>query len=573
MSAPTPPSRSLGALARRPAFPLILLFITGILLHQSIPAKPQILLITIAATAIASGLTLRRQHLSTLLLGTAIILCGIAIAAREQFQYPSNHIALFSSDEPRLAQVELRLLDEPPITTPSFGQGRPQTSKPTIPAEVLRIKTRSGWIPTTGQTELRIDQNDPSLNINQTVRALGMLERPAPADNPGQFDFAAYYRQQRILTTLTVTRLGNIQILTDPGPTPLQWLREKSRHLLAAGFTFNHLIDHAMLQAMLLGDRDPRLSPLHDEFERTGMAFQLSVSGVHIAILAAVVFWLCRTARFRPRWTLLITTTFVLIYATVAPPSYSGVRWAILFAAVAIASLTRQRTDRLQMLSLAVFAMLLWHPFDLYSAGFQLSMAVVLALALLFQRLHDYTLSLRDPDMVIAMMGTQPTPFQVQRTKFVGWLFFMTGFAVIDWLAALPLLAYHFGQINLWMILFTVILFPIALVALLAGALKILLTALLPSAATSWALAAGWPIEFMRHLVNLFAKLPGEAITRTAPLWLIFVYYALLLTPLLHPCPSSPAAAAGFSAAPHSSASPPWSFCRNHPSQPPRPHP
>jgi competence protein ComEC len=123
----------------------------------------------------------------------------------------------------------------------------------------------------------------------------------------------------------------------------------------------------------------------------------------------------------------------------------------------------------------------------------------------------------------------------VQRTRLVGWLFFMTGFAVIDWLAALPLLAYHFGQVNLWMILFTVVMFPIAMVALLGGALKVLLAILFPNAARVWAILAGWPIILMRHIVDLLAGLPGEAIKRTMSLWLIFLYYALLLMPLLPP--------------------------------------
>src|ERR1700678_420388 len=120
MSASPPPrNRSLGVLARRPALPLVLLFIAGILLHQSIPAQPQTILLTIAVTAVASALTIHRRYLSPLMLCAAILLCGIAIAAREQFQYPVNHIGLFSADEPHLAQVELRLIDEPQIVTPT----------------------------------------------------------------------------------------------------------------------------------------------------------------------------------------------------------------------------------------------------------------------------------------------------------------------------------------------------------------------------------------------------------------------------------------------------------------------
>ncbi len=534
MSAPTASvPRSLGVLTRRPALPLILLFIAGILIHSIVPAEPMRLLIAIAVTALAAAFTLHRRFINSALLGAAIILCGVGIAQREQLQYPANHIGLFAGDEPRLAQVELQLIDEPRFEYSLLENFRPLPPKQAVEAEVLCVKTWNGWIPATGRTSLQIDQIQPRINIGQIVRVLGTIERPPPAANPGQFDWAAYYRQQRILATLTALRTSNIQILSDPGPSILDWLRMKARHLLAAGFTFDHALDHAMLRALLLGDRDPMLAGLRKEFQRTGVAFQLSVSGIHIAILAAVMLWLCRLARLRPRYSLLITTAFVLLYAAVALPSYSGARWVILCAAAAVGMWTRRQTDHFQMLSLAVFAMLFWHPLDIYTAGFQLSVSVVFTLALLYPGLRAFALSQMDPHEIVAMSFVKPTRLRSIWNRAKQWAFYLTAFAIINFFATLPLLAWHFGQLNLWTLLCSVLLFPITLICLLGGVLKLFLTLLCPGLAFTWAMAADWPIMSLRHAVDFLAKLPGGNIMLIAPPpWLIVTYYILLFLPL-----------------------------------------
>src|SRR5207248_5736863 len=120
--------------------------------------------------------------------------------------------------------------------------------------------------------------------------------------------------------------------------------------------------------------------------QQTGMAGQLTVSGLHIAMLGGVVYWLCRLARLRPRWSLAITGAFLGLYAAVALPSHSGARAVLLFAAAALATTTHRPTDRVQLLALAALAMLVWHPLDLFSGGFQFSFAAVLALILFLPR-------------------------------------------------------------------------------------------------------------------------------------------------------------------------------------------
>ena len=260
------------------------------------------------------------------------------------------------------------------------------------------------------------------------------------------------------------------------------------------------------------------------------MGYQLSVSGLHIALLASALFWLCRRVRLRPRYILAIMTGFVLLYAAISLPSHSGIRAAMLCVVIASATLLGRSTDRVQTLSLAVLAMLLWHPMDLYSIGFHLSFAVAIAFLFLLPRVTEYLKTRRDVDELAKPIRQQPSlPHRV--LSGIGRCFI---YGVVAWLATLPLAAFHFGSISLYAILGSLILFPFVVAALFGGVFKILLTLLWPALGSILAVAAGWPVQAMQWGVHQLSRLPGSAIPiPTPPVWLVIAYYLLLCAPLL----------------------------------------
>src|SRR5204862_7274880 len=129
----------------------------------------------------------------------------------------------------------------------------PMPPKQIMTARVTRVLTWNGWADACGNVLVQIAQPNPRLAIAQRVRVLGMLERPAPAMNPGQFDWAKYYREQRVLASVHVPLAQNIQIIATSAPGPLDFVRSESRRLLSAGFGAEQSLDHALLRALLLG--------------------------------------------------------------------------------------------------------------------------------------------------------------------------------------------------------------------------------------------------------------------------------------------------------------------------------
>ena len=458
----------------------------------------------------------------------AIIASGVALAQLRSFHWPTTDIALYTTEHPRLAQLEMRVDHPPRLLAGPLTALRPLPPKQVTQATITRVRTWHGWRPTTGRALVQIEQPHPRLHIGQTVRLLGLLQRPAPASNPGQFDWAAYYRQQRILASVTVPHAGNITIIDDGRIGPLATLRASVRQLLAAGFAPEQSIDHALLRALLVGDGDPELRDIQDQFKRTGTSHHLSISGLHVAVLGGFVFLLCRLLRLPPRWTATVTLAFIVLYGVVALPSPPVVRSVLLCAMLAAGLLGGRRVDAVQLLAVTAILMLLYHPLDLFAPGFQLSFGIVLGLFLLTPTFTTLMLGLRDRDLMLA-------PKRPGRLAATGrWadsqLFaaFVTG--IVAWLVSMPLIAWHFGQINPWAIVASILLALPVFAALIMGLLKVVLTLAWPGAAEWWAEAATWPVIVMRQMLAALDTLPGSSVPLPAPPgYLLASCYALLL--------------------------------------------
>jgi competence protein ComEC len=525
--------RDLGLVAHRPAVAVAGLFVLGVGLHRVLPHRLDVWIICGALLVLGAGIMLRHGLISSICLGGAIFSAGVAAAQLEAFYYPRDHISAFATDTMRLAQLELSIEDPPRLLTGVYGQTRPLPPKQALTASVQRILAWNGWVEARGDMLVQIAQPHPRLAAGQRVRVLGMLERPGPAMNPGQFDWAGYYREQRILVSLQVSQAGNIHIIDEHSPGWIAGLRAKSRRLLAMGFDPDRSLDHALLRALVLGDRDPELRDVQEQFRRTGTSHHLAISGMHVAVLGGVVYGVCRLLRIGPRTAAIVGMVFVAVYGLCAQPSPPVIRSVLLCLAFGIGLTIGRSVDALQLLALSVLAMLIVHPLDLFNAGFQLSFGTVLGLILLTHLLMQKMATQADRDRLIAM-SVQPPDAMTSAAMWADHkLLQILAAGLVAWMVSFPLIAMHFEQLNPWAVFSSILIAPIVFLALVGGMMKILLTLLWPAGAETWAALAGAPVAWMRRSVDLLARLPGSEVPLPAPpLWLVALFYLLLLLSL-----------------------------------------
>lgn len=523
---PAPPKRIKPTLlARCPAMAAVLCFIAGILLHEHVPILVGLWLLVCACMCIAA-LVAPWHAAGNACLALAILAAGLAAAQMARFQFSGGHIGHYLGDDPRLAWLEVRI-DETPrlLRTPEAAMPRPP--KLVCLAQVTRLRAWDGWRPAQGDALLQFDSPSPQVRAGDTLRIFGLVERPGEAMNPGQFDFAAYYRASGVLASISVDGPHNVTLVHRDSPPMLTRARDQVRDWLCAGFEAGAQEEAAILRALLLGERDPVMSDAREAFRKSGTSHHLAISGMHIAIVGGVVLGLMRLVGFGPRTSLVAGAVTVAVYGLLALPSAPVIRATVLALTFCIGLLAGRRGSGVQLLAVAALVVLLLNPLDLYRAGFQLTFVTVMGLMLFatpLQRRFIGSDGAGDADLL--RRKSEHSLIRVTHWLDARMLKALAA-AIIAWLVAMPLVAVHFEQFNPWAIPASLISAPLVFASLIGGVLKVVLTAVAPGASELWADCAAIPVTWMLGVVEWFAARPGADVPLPTPaLPPILLFYA-----------------------------------------------
>lgn len=139
--------------------------------------------------------------------------------------------------------------------------------------------------------------------------------------------------------------------------------------------------DAGMLNAMLFGDRTRLTHALRLGFERTGSFHLFVVSGMHVALLAAIVFFLARRLRFGEAAATLVTVALTFFYALLTGFGVPVQRALLMTAVFLLARLLSRDRNVLNGLGAAALAVLVWSPHALFEASFQMTFLAIVAIA------------------------------------------------------------------------------------------------------------------------------------------------------------------------------------------------
>src|SRR5437016_4730682 len=98
------------AVVRRPLVVAVVLLILGIAAHRVITLGPGVIIAISAGLIVVSFLLQRWNWAADLLLGVGVLGCGVAVAQLEESYFSRGHIANFTSEQRRLARVEIEIV-------------------------------------------------------------------------------------------------------------------------------------------------------------------------------------------------------------------------------------------------------------------------------------------------------------------------------------------------------------------------------------------------------------------------------------------------------------------------------
>jgi competence protein ComEC len=506
------------ALVRYPAISLAIAFMTGVAVHRVVPVAPGAALFGALVLLIIAFAVRRHGFWFLAPIVLAFTSLGMGFAQRANFRFAFDHVAHFTTDTPRLCFARLYLPHEPRLRTSSASSRLPIPPRQATLAQVLAVRTLDGaWTPASGDALVQIKQAHPQLTAGQTVEIVGFLERPGEALNPGQFDWARYYRDQRTLASIQIREAANIRIVDQHDAPWLTTWREKVRRWLADGWSPARSLDHALVRALVLGDYDPELRDVKEQFRATGTSHHLAISGMHVAIVAGFTFLLLRVFNMSPAVCWGVGLAVVLFYGLVATPSPPVWRSVLLFVVASVGAIACRPQTALQLLAVTVLAMLAWHPLDLFNAGFQLSFGTVLGLMVLSDPLVHH--AMRERPILTRAEVERLGSLQWLARKFDEGVVRMVVAGVVAWLVSMPIVALNFDQLNPWQVVASILLGPVVVATLLTGVTKIVLTPIVPPVAPMLADAASSCSAAMRWGVEQLCILPASDVPLPAPPW------------------------------------------------------
>ncbi|GAB3767557.1 hypothetical protein GCM10028818_00580 [Spirosoma horti] len=266
---------------------------------------------------------------------------------------------------------------------------QPEERAKTVRVEVAirRGNWRDRWQPLTGRVIVYLDKvkgtstRQPMPRYGEVWLISGAPRPIDPPLNPGEFDYKRYlsYRNiyhQQYLRPFERTVLGNEppSRITNLATIVNRW----------ADSVFTHQVgsraEYGIVNAMILGVRDDLDTELYRAYSAAGAVHILSVSGLHVGILFAVLTYLLSFLIKRPGGKLLVAflqLSVLWFYSLVTGFSPPVLRSAAMFSMLIVANATGRQQQLANTLGASAFFILCFDPYAVFSAGFQLSYLAV----------------------------------------------------------------------------------------------------------------------------------------------------------------------------------------------------
>lgn len=213
------------------------------------------------------------------------------------------------------------------------------------------------------------------------VEATGVLAALPQA--PATTSFDGYLVDAGIHFRLT---RGSILAEEKPAPPYRRFCARTLGHfsaLLGVGVESKRPELVGVLRAMLLGQQHELTEDQVSRFRQSGTMHVFSISGLHIAVIAAAIDALLALGRIPRAARLIVGLTSLWLYVDITGTAPSAVRAFVMVAFVQVSLALKAPRNPVSSLAVSALCVLLATPLDFFSASFQMSYGIVAALLLL----------------------------------------------------------------------------------------------------------------------------------------------------------------------------------------------
>src|SRR5215470_7055170 len=342
------------------------------------------------------------------------------------------------------------------------------------------------------------------------LKFFGTAEPIAPPRNPGEFDMRAYLARHDVRRMLFARYPEDGTLIRHGGANPILRAAQASRKWMQNALCRG--LDDApevksFISGIVLGIRHDSPEDIEESFQQTGTIHLFAVAGLHVGIVAALLWVLATIARLPRKRAAAFIIPSLFFYAAVTGLHIPALRAAVMASILVGAYFFERKAFLPNSLAAAAFFILCWNTNELFSTGFQLSFAVVGAIVLF-----------ADPLFRLFQRRVAPDPFLPQSLlsgprrwmhATYEWLCRGASVSLAAWIGSLPLILWYFHLVTPISLLANLVVVPTAFFVLAVALLSLMTTPPVPWVAlvfnnANWTLAT-----LVIGIVHLFAQIPG----------------------------------------------------------------
>jgi len=382
----------------------------------------------------------------------------------------------------------------------------------------------SHWIPVQLNVHLVVDGHLTGFYPGDEIQLYGAWRRPLEPSNPGQFDVRNRYAELGLAAQVQVDSTSLIRKRKDGTAWRIdRWLARWTENSLHAMNHYVPLNQAPLTAALVLGQREQADWDLQVEMLATGTIHMMSISGMHIEMVAGALLligWLLHLPR-GPVY--LGTVCLCILYASLCGANPPVARATIMLTCGLLARYLGWAFSGLNILAFAALILLAQRTSIAFDVGSQLSFLTVAVLILTFPILRKNTVSIerliesKYSTLERILRGTKEIVRESIRSSF--WVCFLSA----------PLVWTSFHIISPIAILFNLVLWLPMLIALLAG-LGLVLLFWIPPIAWFCGLLCGVSLAALELAVAIGYRIPyGHLWAAAPPTWWLIGFYTLAL--------------------------------------------
>jgi competence protein ComEC len=444
------------------------------------------------------------------------------------------HATLWKVLQPQFPPHHLRNLPLPQQVTIDgwlFREPEHAPHRGRLYVEALHVWKDGTPHPAVGKILLTVRTLSSSWHYGDVLRLTCNLRQPRNFRTPGSFDYEGYLARQGIFLSAFLWDDTIIERIGTAG-TGLWRFTERVRNTIGAFFVM-HLDTEtaAILQALIIGDERYITKDLREAFSRAGVAHVLSISGLHISLVATTAYafwwWVVSRSPFllltfpAPILASLLAVPPVLLYAAISGGSVATWRSVLMVVTYLLAIVLGRQSEVYRSLALAALLISFVWPGAVLDVSFQLSFLSVLSLFLGVERFALWWSHIRHR----LHLDTFP-----HRERLLRWGATYFVISVCALLGTAPVTAAHFNEVSLAGILANAVAIPLlGSAAVILGLLAAGFVFLHSSVAMLLVLCAGVVTRLGIWSVESIATFPYSTLQTVTPnLFELGVLYGLV---------------------------------------------